>query len=117
MKKARNVKVGSVVEVPDTHIMPARRGWEGWTFKKGIVREIGNSQRFGRCYKVEFPTTDYVYDKITKTKIFIADHVFAADLKWSYHLIQFPREHWSSKTYGDDTEFLIDNGIIEEPKF
>lgn len=115
MKKARNVKVGSIVEVPFKEFAPYRSGWNGWLFRQGIVREIVNSQKYGRCYKVEFPSYyNHTNCKRTITKVFIADHVFATDLKHSEYQMEHPRSYWCNGCYDDNTEFMIDNGILED---
>lgn len=44
MKKAKNVKVGSIVKVPYYQFAPMRSGWNGWLFTLGEVIQVGKSK-------------------------------------------------------------------------
>lgn len=116
MRKAKKVKVGSIVQVPVRQFAPLRQGWNGWIFEKGIVRVIGKSEKYGKCYKVEFPARGYNHTnrKETITKWFIADYCFETDLYWQNELMKHPREYYERGNYNEATEFFIDQGIVED---
>lgn len=117
MRKAKNVKVGSIVRIPARQFAPLRQGWNGWIFETGIVREVGTSKKYGRCYRIEFPQRGYNHtnNKDTVTKLFLAAEVFEENLNWPKELLKEPREYYTKGCYNEATEFLIDEGIIIYP--
>ena len=116
MKKAKNLTIGAAVSVPDYCFAPLRHGWNGWIFRAGIIRKIGRSQKTGRImYQVERCVFGYAQSKKTVTKWFYPESIMEFSFVHSNMLMEHPREYWDHGTYDDDTEFLIDNGIIEYP--
>lgn len=118
MKHAKNLKVGALVEVPDYCFAPNRRGWNGWTFRAGIIRAIGKSKRDGATiYKVErctwgYGDPRYKTNKKTITKWFRPECIFEKGYEHAHYLMEHPREYWENGCYDCDTEFMIDNGFL-----
>lgn len=50
MKKAKNVKVGDVVQFPAYKFSQTRRGWDAWEFWVGIVEKVYTGARTGAKY-------------------------------------------------------------------
>lgn len=118
MRKAKNPKVGDVVNVPCNHFAPWRHGWNGWEFSKGIVVAVGQSKNSGKkrkLYKVEYPMRTYdKTNKATNTKWFCDNAVFEADLWKQVQELKYSREELEDDSYSAETEYLIDKGIIKE---
>ena len=116
MKKAKDLTIGAVVDVPDYCFAPTRYGWNGWIFRAGIIRQIGKTKKSGRTmYQVERCVLGYGQTKKTFTKWFYPEELFEFSYKHSQMLMEHPREYWQHGTYDDNTEFLIDQGIIKYP--
>jgi len=120
MKHAQNIKVGSLVQVPDYCFAPNRRGWNGWIFRAGIVLAIGKSKRDGATlYKVErcirgYGDSRYPNPKATITAWFRKDAIFEKDFTHANYVMQHPRSYWCQGCYDEDTEFMIDHGFIAD---
>lgn len=125
MKKAK-LKVGKVIQIPVCEFAPFRRGWNGWLFQVGIIKEIGKSKKDGAPIAlIEYPARDYKQTRhhlngteVEKTanvltKWFRADCVMEYDIGRCDFNLEHPREYWSTKCYTADVEFLIDKGIVQ----
>lgn len=122
MNHAKNLKVGSLIQVPDYCFAPNRRGWNGWLFRAGIIRAIGKSKRDGATiYQVERCVQGYgnpmsKNPKATVTAWFRKDAIFEKDFFHAEYLTAHPRSHWCNGCYDEDTEFMIDNGFVADPE-
>lgn len=128
MKKAKKLSIGAVVRVPTYEFAPYRSGWNGWLFSAGIIKATGKSKKTGLpMVKVEYPARGYKQKRYhingkeaemhanTIEKWFSISAVFEfGDYYANERELQFPREHWCGKTYTEDTEFLIDKGILQD---
>ena len=124
MKKAKNLEIGKVVQVPTREFAPLRRGWNGWLFDVGIVKGFGKSKSGNPLVKVEYPAKSYgqkwvdfrgnehIGERTVIEKWFMLDAVFEADLTFYKNQIEYPREHYTRGCYCEGTEFLIDKGIL-----
>lgn len=54
MKKAKNVKVGDVIQFPWHCFDERRRGWNGWLFRAGIVERLYMSKSGKQCAEVRY---------------------------------------------------------------
>lgn len=50
MRKAKNVKVGDVIQFPAFQFSQIRSGWNGWIFRAGIVEKLYTGARTGTQY-------------------------------------------------------------------
>ena len=119
MRHAKNLKIGSLVQVPDYCFAPFRSGWNGWIFRAGIIRAIGKSKKDGATiYQVERCTKNYGYhgDKTTYTAWFRKEAIFEKGYEHAKMLMEHPREYWCNGCYDEDTEFMIDNGFLTYPE-
>lgn len=129
MRKAKDLSIGAVVQVPTYEFAPFRSGWNGWLFSAGIIKAHGKSKKTGLpIVKVEYPARGYKQKRYyangteapmkadTIEKWFFVSAVFEFSLKSCKEEIKFPREHWCYKSYLEDTEFLIDKGILQDYK-
>ncbi len=129
MRKAKNLSVGAVVCVPTYEFAPFRSGWNGWLFSVGIIKARGTGKKTGApMVKVEYPARGYKQKchylngteapikADTIEKVFPVSAVFEFNYYSCKEQLKFPREHWCDKTYSEDTEFLIDKGILQDYK-
>ena len=127
MKNAKDLSIGAVVSVPTYEFAPFRHGWNGWLFSAGIIKAHGTSKRNGQpIVKAEFPARGYKQKRYhlngteaqmradTVEKWFYLSAVFEFDDWNCKRNLEHPREYWDSKTYTEDTEFLIDKGILQD---
>ena len=56
MKKATNVKVGDVIQFPHHCFASGRKGWNGWTFKAGIVEKLYTNKNGLKIATVKYCT-------------------------------------------------------------
>lgn len=124
MKKAKNLEIGKVVQVPTREFAPLRRGWNGWLFDVGIVKGFGTSKNGMPLIKVEYPTRSYgqkwkdfrgndrIGERNTIIKWFPKDAVFEADLTFYKNQLEYPREKYMNGCYCEGLEFLLDKGIL-----
>lgn len=129
MKKAKDLSIGAVVQVPVYEFAPFRHGWNGWLFSAGIIKAHGTHKRTGQpMVKVEYPVRGYRQKRYylngteapmradTIEKWFALSAVFEfSDYNCKYNL-EHPREYWCTGAYSEDTEFLIDKGILSDYK-
>lgn len=54
MKKARNIKVGDVVQFPAYEFAPMRSGWNGWMFRAAIVERLYISKSGIKCAEIRY---------------------------------------------------------------
>ena len=127
MKKAKDLSIGAVVSVPTYEFAPFRSGWNGWLFSAGIIKARGIGKETGQSMvKVEFPGRGYKQKRYylngteaepianTLEKWFYISAVFEFDYKNCKRNLEHPRDYWCSGTYTEDTEFLIDKGILQD---
>lgn len=118
MRHAKNLKIGSLVQVPDYCFAPMRSGWNGWLFRAGVIRKIGKSKRDGATvYQVERCIRGYGDPRVkdnrrTITAWFRKDAIFEKGYEHSKMLMEHPREYWCNGCYDEDTEFMIDQGFL-----
>lgn len=119
MRHAKNLKVGSLVQVPDYCFAPMRRGWNGWIFRAGVIRKIGKSKKDGTTvYQVERCIRGYGDPRYpenrsrTYTAWFRKDAIFEISLTHAEMVMKHPREYWCQGCYDEDTEFMIDQGFL-----
>lgn len=128
-KKVQDLSVGAVVSVPIYEFAPYRSGWNGWIFAAGIIKARGTHKATGLpMVKVEFPNRGYKQKRHylngadapmradTSEKWFFLSAVFAFNDSNCKRNLEHPREYWCMGTYTENTEFLIDKGILQEYK-
>ena len=54
MKKARNLKVGDVVQFPEYEFAPYRTGWNGWLFRAAIIEKLYVSTKGIKCATIRY---------------------------------------------------------------
>lgn len=112
MKRAKNVKVGHLVEVPVYEFAPMRTGWNGWIFRVGVVEKLYVSKANYSCAKVRF-----YFNGKEQTKGFIAEHVFEYKylnmLQKDYTELKADEEAGKKVRYPEDMIFLAKNGFIK----
>lgn len=128
MKKAKDLSIGAVVSVPTYEFAPFRSGWNGWLFSAGIIKARGTSKKGLPIVKVEYPAKGYKQKRHylngteapmradTIEKWFHVSAVFEFNYWNCKRNLEHPREHWCDKTYTEDTEFLIDKGVLQDYK-
>lgn len=122
MRKARNVKVGSVVEIPFYQFAPNRRGWNGWIFRLGIVEKIFIGAKTGRmCAKVKYiphnPGRYEMFPVTYATKVVFLDNCFdpADTIKFQtdgMDRLEEVEKNGEKVCWAEDTALLIEAGVI-----
>ena len=113
MKKAKGV-IGEVVQVPVYEFAPCRRGWNGWLFSTGIIRDVYTSKTGRKCYQVEY-VNRHSKDGSSITKGFVSENVFDASLDIAHAkqiIDEYTREQFDNATGVNWILFLSNNGIV-----
>lgn len=126
MKKAKII-IGEIVELPVYEFAPFRTGWNGWLFQAGIIKKLGKNKNGEVIALVKYPLKGYKQKRYhlngTEAEI-IANSVerwvhssklFQYSTISDNRIMEHPREHWCGKTYSENIEFLIDEGVYTEP--
>lgn len=113
MKKAKNVKVGSLVQIPTHQFASHRSGWNGWQFEKAIVTKQGKTKDGEKVWQVEYPSHSYKEDKATIVKWMKPQYMFETDTWAEMQYLEYSREEIEDG-YSNTVEFFIDKGIIKE---
>lgn len=122
MKKARNVKVGDLVQVPVYNFAPHRSGWNGWLFRVGVVENIFKGQASGRkIARVRYACK--LRDKYSREcdeveKGFYLENVFAYDSlmfdKRRYDEVINWEKSGERVCWCEDLAFLANNGYFSK---
>ena len=111
MKKAKNVQVGMIVEVPTYQFAPNRRGWNGYLFDPGKVTKLFISTKGNPCATVEVHReTGHVYEKN-----YLLEHCFdySFDIVRAKRIIdELTKEQFENATGTKWIKFLADEGIV-----
>lgn len=114
-KRLKNAVVGQLVDVPIYVFDHHRCGDNGTLFRPGIVTEVYVSTKGFGCAKVEYPQEGYCHTKQTIVKRFkVEDLREYIGVKCHQMFVNEKpdRTVFIGKTYGDEIEFLIDQGFV-----
>ena len=120
MKKARNVKVGDLVQVPVYNFAPHRSGWNGWLFRVGVVENIYKGQASGRkIARVRYACKlrdKYSLECEEALKDFYLENVFSYDFLLSDKRRYDEACEWEKAgervCWCEDVAFLANNGYF-----
>ncbi len=123
MKKANDIKVGSIVYIPTKQFAPMRKGWNGWLFDLGIVEKVYRGNKSGKmCASVKYVARrGGRYDLLPvtyATKNVYFDWCFdpsttIACSKHNMKEFEDAEKAGEKVCWDNDTAFLVDNGIID----
>ena len=111
MKKAKNVKVGMIVQVPTNQFAPNRNGWNGYMFDGGKVTKLFTSTQGMPCATVEVHRNNgMVYEK---------NYLLQSCFDYSSNIIRAQKfiDDYTSEQFENATgttwiKFLADEGIV-----
>lgn len=111
MKKARNIKVGMIVEVPTHQFAPNRNGWNGWMFDGGKVIKLFTSTKGVPCATVEVHRNNgMVYNQ---NYILANCFDYSDNIKRAKSFIEkYTAEQFERATGTTWIKFLADEGIV-----
>lgn len=121
MRKARNIKVGDVVQFPAYEFAPFRSGWNGWIFRAAIVDRLYTSKSGKPCAEITYcsrvagryqllPNTE------AKTRV-LRDNLFQYDVplrERKYREMREYEKNGEKVCWDEDTALLLNHGIIKE---
>ena len=120
MKKAKNVKVGDVIQFPAYQFSQIRTGWNGWIFRAGIVEKIYKGSRTGTMYAtVRYCTR--IADRYTMlpnveaTMNVRLEHLFEYSLEYHrklYFEALEAEKNGESVCWDNDDALLVNHGIF-----
>ena len=119
MKKAKNVKVGAVVQFPYECFDNRRSGWNGWIFRAAIVERLYVSTSGVKCaeirYCVQRAGRYQLLPNKEATKRIQCDRLFEYDVEWQHqrYLKALEAENNGEQIcWDEDTALLVNNGIF-----
>lgn len=119
MKKARNVKVGDIVQFPAHEFAPMRRGWNGWIFRAAIVERLYISQSGSKCAEIRYCSQRagryQLLPNVEATKKIKCDYLFEFDVdsaRKSYLEFLEYEKNGEQVCWDNDTALLVNHGII-----
>lgn len=121
-KRAKNIEVGSIVEIPTHRWSQTRAGWNGWFFALGIVERLYTSKTGERCAVVKYcAKTCGRYDLLPCTyaeKRVLLDWCFDPAVTIACQKRHFPELEEAEKNgepvcWSEDVAFMVDNGMLE----
>lgn len=119
MKKCKHPKIGDVIQFPYKRFAPYRCGWNGWTFRAGIIEDLVTGSDGSPCAVVRW--CKRLCDPHKPAPIVEAFNCIKRDCLFEYSLDTARRSYEILKqaelagqlvTWGEDTALLVNNGII-----
>lgn len=119
MKKARNIKVGDVVQFPAYEFAPMRRGWNGWIFRAAIVERLYVSTSGIKCAEIRYCSKRagryQLLPNVEATARIKCEHLFEYNVEFARKLyIQGLEEEKNGEQvcWSEDIALLVNHGII-----
>lgn len=120
MRKAKKIRVGSVIQFPHYQFAPMRRGWNGWIFRAGIVEKIYTSKSGRKCAVVRYCTRIaaryQMLPNVEATKSICLEHMFEYDIKHAqkeYERLRNFEKGGEEVCWSEDTALLVNHGLID----
>lgn len=121
MRKAKKIKVGSVIQFPFYQFAPMRRGWNGWIFRAGIVDKLYTSKTGKKCAVIRYCARTagryHMMPSEEETKRIFVDYLYEYDIEWQrreYKKFRDIEKAGSKVCWDEDMALLVANGIITE---
>ena len=86
MRKAKNPKVGDVIQFPYKCFDNRRSGWNGWIFRAGIIEKLGTNkagQQFATVRYCKSTGRHALRPYLEEKKNIKAEYLFAYDVEWN----------------------------------
>ena len=121
-KRAKDIKVGSLVEIPLNRWSNTRSGWNGWNFTVGTVEKLYISTTGKKCAVVKYCSRrGGRYELLPVTyaeKRVLIENCFDATLTLNCCRRNFPECEEAEKRgeqvcWSNEDAFLVDNGYID----
>ena len=119
MKKAKNVKVGDIVQFPAYEFAPMRRGWNGWIFQVAIVERLYISKSGVKCAEIRYCSKRagryQLLPNVEATARIKCDHLFEynVDLARKLYLEGLEEEKNGEQVcWSEGIALLVNHGII-----
>jgi hypothetical protein len=114
MKKVSRVKVGDVVQFPFHCFAPHRQGWNGWTFRVGIIVAVNGGKAVLR-YGTNLPDRYSLKGVEESTTTVNKEVLFAYNVEYNkktFHEFLSCAENGEQVCWNVDNAFLYKNGIF-----
>lgn len=118
MKKARNIKIGDVVQFPAYEFQRCRSGWNGWIFRAAIVERLYISKSGYKCAEITYCTATagryQLLPNMEATKKIRCDYLFEYNLELhrKYYLeLAECEKNGEPVCWSPDTALLVNHGI------
>lgn len=119
MKKARNIKVGDVVQFPAYEFAPLRRGWNGWIFRAAIVERLYISKSGIKCAEIRYCTRTagryQLLPNTETTKKIRCEYLFEYDVEFKrktyLEFVEYEK-NGEQICWSEDTALLVNHGIF-----
>ena len=119
MKKAKNVKVGDVIQFPYYCFDERRKGWNGWIFRAGIVDGFGVSNSGVKFAKVRYCSKIAGRYKLLpceeSTRNIKVEYLFFYDTEFQARSVRQFLEYEKNGEqvcWSEDSALLVNNGLI-----
>lgn len=119
MRKARNIKVGDVVQFPAYEFAPLRRGWNGWIFRAAIVDRLYISASGIKCAEITYCSARsgryQLLPNKEATKRIKCEFLFEFDVDFARELYIEGLEcekNGEQVCWSEDIALLVNHGII-----
>ena len=119
MRKAKNIKVGDVVQFPWYEFAPMRKGWNGWLFRAAIVERLYTSTKGYKCAEIRYCSARagryQLLPNTEVTKKIRCDYLFEYDVEWTRKLYLEGLEeekNGEQVCWSEDIALLVNHGII-----
>lgn len=119
MKKAKNVKVGDIVQFPCICFAPLRSGWNGWIFRAAIVERLYKSKKGVPCAVVRYCSRiagRYQLLPCVEASANVAvEALFECNLEFHrklYEELKAIEDSGEDVCWDNDTALLVNHGII-----
>lgn len=119
MRKARNIKVGDVVQFPAYEFAPLRKGWNGWIFRAAIVERLYTSTKGFKCAEIRFCSQlagrYQLLPNVEATKKIRCDYLFEYDVEfWRKQYLEGleAEKNGEQVCWSEDIALLVNHGIF-----
>lgn len=119
MKKCKQPEIGDVIQFPYKCFAPYRSGWNGWTFRVGIIEDLVTGANGSPCALVRW--CKRLCDPHKSAPIVEAFDCIKRDCLFEYNLdtarrgceiLKQAERDGQTVTWDEDTALLVNNGII-----
>lgn len=120
MKKATGLKVGQVIEFPYDQFDSRRSGWNGWTFRAGIVEKIYKNKNGEKCATIRYCKQTagryQLLPNVEDTVNMKAKYLFEYNL--DFHVEQAKafleyEKNGEQVCWDEDTALLVNHGFVD----